>query len=355
MDLPRFEHLAWIRDHEDEDLAHLDWSSVLPVDPADLSTDPPELSAGQPGGLDDDRRLRAMLAQRYDVPRDHVLVTLGATEALVLTGLAVLDDDRRALVERPAYRPLVELPRLAGARIDRFDRRFEDGFRVPVDDLAARLDDVDLVVLTNLHNPTGVGIGEDALDRLMEAAADAGAHVLVDEVYRRSAFGRTAVPAAGHRTGISVDSLTKFFGYGNVRVGWTVGPPDVVERARRAKDLLNPEMVPQGLRVAEWVLEHEAELTRHAKARLDGNRELVETWIDQHDVAWVPPAGGNVCAPAIPDGWDDDVAFAKRALEEDVCVVPGTYLELPGHVRVGYGVHRPMLEEGLKRLSGLYG
>lgn len=348
MDAPVFDHLARIEAQMDRDVAHLDWSSLPPADPADLAVDGPGLSPDDPGDVD---ALRARLAERHDVPPDRVLVTLGATEAVHLAIQSAVDAGETVLVESPTYQPLRDLPTLAGADVERFERSAEDGFRIPVDDVLAGVEaGARLVVLANLHNPTGVGLADDDLAAVAEATRDLGAWVLVDEVYRRSALGRTAGPASRFEGGIVADSLTKFFGYGNLRTGWLVGPPGLVARARRRKKMQNPGRVGPGTTVAAWCLEHEAELTRHAKARLDRNRALVETWVGTHDVDWVPPDGGNVCAPRVGG---DDVAFADRALEAGVAVVPGSAFELPGHVRIAFGIETPMLEDGLKGLSGL--
>lgn len=376
MDLPSFDHSDWIaRFEERDDILHLDWSSVAPAAPSELSVDPPDLSAQMPHSIHGDEGLRARLADRYGVDADQVLLTLGATEALHVAVLASLEEGDRVAVERPAYLPLRFFPELHGADVVRLERHFDEGFAFPLEQALAALDDgCRLVVLANLHNPTGAGIAESGLEELCEAADEAGAHVLVDEVFRRSAFGRTAGPACRHPAGVTVDSLTKFFGYGPVRFGWLVGPTDLIARARHAKDLLNLPVTPQGQAVASWVLDHEAELTRHAKGRIDDNRALVEAWVAEHAdrVDWVAPNNGNIAAPRIlaaddgadggsdgPDGPGapvDDVAFATRAVEQaSVSVVPGSTLELPGHVRIGWGVGGDEVAEGLKRLSSVLG
>lgn len=372
MDLPAFDHSDWIARYEErDDVLHLDWSSVAPADPSELSVDPPDLSPQMPHSIHGDEGLRARLADRYGVDADRVLLTLGATEALHVAVLAAVEAGDRVAVERPAYLPLSFFPALHGADVVRFERRFEEGFAFPLEEARVALaDGCRLLVLANLHNPTGAGIAEADLRELCEAAADAGAHVLVDEVFRRSAFGRTAGPACRHPAGVTVDSLTKFFGYGPLRLGWLVGPTDLVARARHAKDLLNLPVTPQGQAVASWILDNEAELTRHAKERIDDNRALVEAWVAEHAdrVDWVAPNNGNIAAPRIlatdgaeegsdgPGGPVDDVVFATRAVEEaQVSVVPGSTLELPGHVRIGWGVGGDEVAEGLKRLSSVLG
>lgn len=347
MPLPTFDHLDWIASHADRDIAHLDWSSLPPADPDEIGVDPPDIGHQATAETVD---LKTRIAETHDVSEGEVLVTLGATEAVVCA-VAALADEGPVAVEEPTYQPLRDVPAMLGADVQRFPRPADDGFAVDVDAVQARLEaGCELVVLANLHNPTGVGIEDEDLAAVCQAAADHDAWVLVDEVYRRSALGATAGPACRYARGLVADSLTKFFGYGQQRVGWLIGDADVVEQARRAKQLLNPGQTGPGAHVAAWCLDHEDDLTRHAAKRLEANRAIVEDWIDRHNVDWVPPDGGNVCAPRIGG---DDVAFARRAVEAGVAVVPGSYFEMPGYVRVAFGVEQAMLKDGLERLGEL--
>lgn len=344
MDAPAFDHWAWIADHEDRDAVHLDWSSLPAVDPGDR----PEPAPDDPGDHD---ALVAAISSAYDVDREQVLATTGATEAVDLAVRATVADGGRVAVEHPAYQPLVWIPRLAGGEVVRFRRRSGTGYALPVDHILDLLEGgLDLVVLTNLHNPTGAGVDDDALRALAGAADDHDAQLLVDEVFRRSALGATADHAARFEAGVAADSLTKSFGYGTLRTGWMVGPPDVVDRARAWKEMVNPGIAGPGRTVAAWCLANEDEIMAEHRDRIERNRKRLDAWVDEHDLDWSAPEAGNVCTVEVGD---DDVAFAERAVDAGVVVVPGSFIEMPGHVRIAYGMATDELERGLERLGSV--
>jgi aspartate/methionine/tyrosine aminotransferase len=118
------------------------------------------------------------------------------------------------VVERPAYDPLLGALQLLGARIIRFERRWEDRWQVDPDRVRAKLSPrTKLVVITSPHNPTGVLVAPEVIDRIAANAAGVGAHLLVDEVYLDSVYGDRPSPAATrHETAISTNSLTKSYG-----------------------------------------------------------------------------------------------------------------------------------------------
>lgn len=344
MDAPAFDHWAWIADHADRDAVHLDWSSLPVVELGDR----PEPAPDDPG---DHEAVVSTLCSTHDVDPEEVLMTAGATEAVDLAVHATVADGGRVAVEQPGYQPLVEIPRLAGGEVVRFRRRPESGYALPVDRIVERVEEgLDLVVCTNLHNPTGAGVADEALRAVAEAAADRDAHLLVDEVFRRSAFGRTAGHAARLEAGIAADSLTKSFGYGTLRTGWMVGPSDVVDRARAWKEMVNPGVAGPGRTVAAWCLEHADELMGAHRDRLVLNRRRLAAWVETHDLDWVAPDAGNVCAVEVGG---DDVALAERAVEAGVVVLPGSLIEMPGHVRIAYGRATDDLETGLDRLASV--
>ena len=104
------------------------------------------------------------------------------------------------------YDPLLAVPRLLGARLVRFERRFDDGFRVDPARVAAAITPATrLIVLTSLHNPAGSLIDVETLREIGRIAERHGAHVLVDEVYLDAA-GRRDLPAGGDPgAGVHVD------------------------------------------------------------------------------------------------------------------------------------------------------
>jgi len=119
---------------------------------------------------------------------------------------ALLNRGDRVVIERPGYEPFAACARMAGAEIHRWERRFGRGYGLDRDAFAAAVPDgTKLVMLTNLHNPSGAFLEREEVRTLAEIAGRKGAAVFVDEIYldacepanRRTAFGAAGGISAG--------------------------------------------------------------------------------------------------------------------------------------------------------------
>jgi aspartate/methionine/tyrosine aminotransferase len=294
------------------------------------------------------------IAGRFEVAVDRVSLATGASGANFLVGGALLRPGDEVLVERPVYDPLLGIPRFLGADIRRFDRVFEDGFQVDPERVAAAITPkTRLIMITNLHNPTGALTTTDRMAAVGEVAEKVGARVLVDEVYLESVPGEKQTPAAClSPTFISTCSLTKAYGLSGLRAGWILAPTEVVERIRRVRDLVDGVGVFPSELLALIAFQNLPALRRRARSILDPNFELLHDFMGTRpDLEWVQPGGGSVGFPRIR-GVEDVSSFVKALRERyDTGVVPGYFFEAPGHFRVALGGKTEILEGGLERLG----
>ncbi|MFC1791907.1 aminotransferase class I/II-fold pyridoxal phosphate-dependent enzyme, partial [Gemmatimonadota bacterium] len=124
------------------------------------------------------------IGKKYQVTTDQISVATGASGANFLACGALLRAGDEVVVERPTYDPLLGIPRFLGAQVRRFDRVFEEGFVVDPQRVAAVVTPrTRLIILSNLHNPTGALTSAETLGAVGEIADGVGARVLVDEVY----------------------------------------------------------------------------------------------------------------------------------------------------------------------------
>ncbi|MFM9107098.1 MAG: aminotransferase class I/II-fold pyridoxal phosphate-dependent enzyme, partial [Chloroflexota bacterium] len=137
-------------------------------------------------GMESARRAVAQDGDGLDA--GDVLLTVGAAGALFLVATALLEPGDRLVVALPNYASNLETPRAIGAEIVPLGLRFEDGWRVDIERLAALVTPgTKLVSLTTPHNPTGTELGADELRAIAAIAERAGAWLLVDETYRELA------------------------------------------------------------------------------------------------------------------------------------------------------------------------
>lgn len=293
------------------------------------------------------------LAARYGVDTKNVATAIGTSMANYLAMSAVLEPGDEVIIEQPAYDPMVEAARYLGALIKRIPRRREHGWQVQVDELEKMVSGkTRLIVLTNLHNPTGVLLDEDTLRAIGEVAKRVGAFVLVDEVYLELLFDRplrSAFHLGEHF--IVTSSLTKAYGLSGLRCGWILAAPELVQRMWRHNDLFGniPAHITDLLSVI--ALDHLSAIRERAKKLLERNWKLLDAFLAEHsELDVVRPPGGTILF-AKARGGDGD-ALAKRLREEyETSVVPGRFFETPDRIRIGICCDNEEVEEGLHRVS----
>jgi aspartate/methionine/tyrosine aminotransferase len=294
------------------------------------------------------------IANRYGVPAGMVVTAQGTSGANFLAFAALVKAGDDVLVERPGYDPLMGPSALLGANVTRFDRRFEDGYRLDPDAVrAAMTQRTRLIVITNAHNPTGVLASDADLDAVGRIAERHGALVLVDEVYLDTAAGGAGRPAAARSpVFVSTNSLTKSYGLAGLRCGWAVARPDVAESIRRARDIVDGTGAFPAERLSLLAFSLLDPLAARARLLLDRNGTTVRAFLESRpELEYVQPGAGTVVFPRIRGGDDAGPFVARLAREFETDVVPGRFFQAPAHFRVGYGGRPEILAEGLAQLG----
>jgi aspartate/methionine/tyrosine aminotransferase len=309
----------------------------------DIELNGPSLYGYQP--------LQKALADKSRVAPDCVVAAIGTSLANHLAMAVVVERGDEVLIEYPAYEPLVSLARYLGCEVKRFRREAESEFRIDTDEVRRQVTPrTRLIVITNLHNPSGTLIEEQTLRELGEIARSVRAKVLVDEVYLEMLYlgneanssprpdersetsvkpvdpsrealatsngGVLPVPYA-FKLGaefITTTSLTKAYGLSGLRCGWILAEPELAKKMWRLNDLFGN------------IAAHPAErLSVVALQRLDRIADRAGTLLASH-----------------------------RSLlghKYETTVVPGRFFEMPDYFRIGIGCDTEMLESGLSRLG----
>jgi hypothetical protein len=297
--------------------------------------------------------LISRIGGRYRVAKQSIVTAAGTTFANHLALAALINPGDEVLFESPAYEPMLATTRYLGADVKRFTRRFEDGFAASPEEVEKCVTPrTRLIVLTNLHNPSGVLIDDATLKQIGELARRVGARVLVDEVYIETLF--EAAPRTAFHLGnefVITSSLTKAFGLSGLRCGWIFAEPELAQRMWLLNDLFAATPVHAGERLSVVALDQIGELAERAQAMLDHNRRLLNEFLDtREDLETVRAEFGTVMFPRVRNG---DAGQVVRLLREkyETSVVPGRFFELPAHFRVGIAVASDVLEQGLGRLG----
>jgi aspartate/methionine/tyrosine aminotransferase len=323
---------------------------------ADLNLDlgSVELNGVHPYGW---KPLIEAIAGRYGADPESVVPTIGTSQAIFLVGAALLSAGDGVYIEKPAYEPLLDVSRALGANVRRFERRFERKFGIDLEEFETGFPEgTKLVLLTNLHNPSGVRLESGKIRALAEAAARRGAMLCIDEVYLELAAGEGPKTAFGSADNIIViSSLTKAFGLAGLRCGWIMAPPRIVPAIRRVVDHLYVEHVFAAEQLAARAFSRLDGLMTKSRIWTDKNKAIVRAFMEgEPRLKWVEPDGGVVAFPRVV-GRDEETAGGDRLARElretkDTSIVPGSFFEDARHFRLGFGLEAGLLRLGLANI-----
>jgi len=354
---PPIDYLEWIAGRPEAALYDLGSSDLRGDREFEPVAVPPSLAdlPDPPAGVS----VETLVATEYGVHPEQVLVTAGASQANVIAAATAIEDCEAptVLVEKPGYEPLVRTPQGLGATVERFLR--PDAHELDVDRAAnAMTGETCLVTVTNRHNPSGRLTDRETLAELAARAGEHDARLLVDEVYapyvadddrRDGAFGGPT--AAGVENAVVTGSLTKFFGLGDLRLGWLVADREFVEAARRVAFHL-PSVAGTSRALAMRALYGAEALAERKRDLLAANARLLAEFVEASPaVSGTVPSGSSFAflGHELVDG--DELVTA--AGDEGVLVVPGRFFGDPQRVRVSLGHAPEEMETALATLAAV--
>lgn len=297
------------------------------------------------------------LARRYGVAADRVLCATGATGALALIYRALVAPGESVLVETPCFDLFHTIAQASGIGVDQFTRR-GDTFAIDPDEVAARITPkTRLIVLSNLHNPSGMAVDQDTLLAIARIAEQRGIHVVVDEVYaayvdadQRPASAVSLSPAV-----IGIDSLTKCYGLSTLRCGWIVADEAPMRRIRALAEETEFGVSNLAHATAALILERPEPFDSYRDEIMRRARPIIESyhahWRDEGLVTGELPRFGCIAFPRLA-GIDDTIAFSEWLADRcGVIVAPGEYFGASGHIRIGFARAPADVDYGLQALT----
>lgn len=295
------------------------------------------------------------IAQRYRVPQASVVSATGTSMANYLALAATTEPGDEILVEHPTYEPIVSAAHYLGLRVAYFQRPAENNFAIDLADLAQRIaPQTRVVVITNLHNPTGALCPEATLREIAAVARKAGAFVIVDEVYREMLFEsrpQTAFHIDPERF-IITNSLTKAYGLSGLRCGWLLAAPALAERMWHINDLHGATFPHPTELLGKIAFEKLAHISAKIKTRLDNNRRLLHDCLAAHTglLEYFWPEYGTMVFPRLLKGRVEDLCDLLRR-DFETSVVPGRFFDAPDRMRIGVGFSTEGVHDALQQLS----
>jgi aspartate/methionine/tyrosine aminotransferase len=309
------------------------------------------------GAIEGSERLRNNIASMYAHQKpENVTITHGAIGANALVYATLVEPGDRVISVLPTYQQHYSIPESLGADVHIHKLREENAFLPDLDAIERLItSNTKLIALTNPNNPTGSVMDRAMMQRVADMAARVGAYVLCDEVYRGVDQGGDALTVSMadlYERGISTGSMSKAFSLAGLRLGWIVGPRDLIHAVSIHRDYNTISVGMLDDHFASIALEHRDAILKRNRAIVRENLAILDRWVaEEPAISYVKPKGGTVALLK----YDFDMPsrdFCVRLLEaEGVMFTPGSALDMEGYVRIGYANNRAVLEEGLPRVS----
>jgi aminotransferase len=308
------------------------------------------------------KALSAHLEHLYGVcydPKTEIVITVGGSEALNLSAIALLNPNDEVIIPTPCFVTYQAAVLMAGGKDVEVPCYFENNFDVEPEDIRKAITPYTKAILLGFpNNPTGAVASREHLLKVAEMAEENDLIVLSDEIYDRLVYGVDHVcfptlPNMQKRT-ILLGGFSKDYAMTGWRIGYACGPADLIAgliRVHQYMVMSAPTMSQYAALEALIKGEEHVELMRK---EYDRRRRLIVDGLNRIGLPTFEPKGAFYAFPKISVTGLDDETFSMRLLnEEHVAAVPGNSFGMggDGYIRCSYATSYEKIEEALKRME----
>jgi aspartate/methionine/tyrosine aminotransferase len=326
------------------------------------------------GGLPELRQAIAAKTARdsgYDVGADQVLVTNGGKQAVYEAFATLLDPGDEVLLPTPYWTTYPEAIRLAGGTPVQVLADETSGYRVGIGQLeAARTERTKALLFCSPSNPTGAVYPPDELRTIGRWAYEHRLWVLTDEIYEHLTYGDTVsasmpveVPELAD-TCVVLNGVAKTYAMTGWRVGWMIGPRDVVRAATNLQSHATSNVANVSQRAALAAVSGDLSAVAEMRTAFDRRRHTIVSMLNEIDGVVCPePQGAFYVYPSVKGVLGRRIAghtpttsaaLAELILDQvEVAVVPGEAFGPSGYLRLSYALGDDDLAEGVTRIQRL--
>jgi len=309
----------------------------------------------------------------WAVPASQVIVTNGGKQAVYQAFQVLLDPGDEVLLPAPYWTTYPEAIQLAdGVPVEVFAGS-DQGYKVTVDQLeAARTERTKVLLFVSPSNPTGAVYSPAETKAIGEWAESHGLWIIADEIYQNLVYEGAraqsiveAVPALTERT-ILVNGVAKSYAMTGWRLGWMVGPADVMKGAANLQSHLTSNVNNVAQRGAIAALNGPQEPIDQMRLAFDRRRKLIVSELNKVPGFHCPtPEGAFYAYVDVTAALGREIAgvtpttsleLADLILSEaEVAAVPGEAFGPSGYLRFSYALGDDALVEGIQRIQRLLG
>jgi len=346
------------------------------VDAAEAACRDPKMHKYSPtAGLPELRSAIAAKTHRdsgLEVTASQVLVTNGGKQAIANAFAVLCDPGDEVLVLAPYWTTYPESIALAGGVPVVISTDVSSGFRVTVEQLEAALTPRTKVLLfVSPSNPTGAVYPRPEIEAIGQWAVANGLWVITDEIYEHLVYGDAehhSMPVVVPElvdTCIVVNGVAKTYAMTGWRVGWMIGPTDIVVAATNLQSHETSNVANVSQRAALTAVSGDLSAVAEMRAAFDRRRQTIHRMLNEIEgVTCIEPEGAFYVFPSVEGLYGREIGgrrisssaeLAEVAIEEaKVAVVPGEAFGAPGYFRMSYALGDEDIVEGVTRLAKLF-
>lgn len=274
--------------------------------------------------------LNQYLAKEYQTNSNKFLITTGVTFGNYLVFTKFVEKVDKFLIEQPAYQPLYYTPKSLPIKIERIKRREKDNYSINREELKEKLDEKSLIVLSNRHNPSGRLLSSEEIKELSEIASQNDSFLLVDEVYSqytvKDNFHKTAFAsptAIDYENTLITNSLSKFFGMGDLKIGWVGADEEIIEELEKIYSHFFTVSSPSK-KLAKEVFENKEKVLNNASNLFKKNSSLLQNFVQSRKDLKGKVYGTNSFA-FLRKKEINGKRLAKKCLKDNLLIMPGQF------------------------------
>ncbi len=313
------------------------------------------LSAGLP-------ELRELALKKFNAPKGHeIIVTAGAIEALSAVFLSLCQPGDEVIGFSPYYAPYKSIIEITGAKYIADTLEEENNWHPNLDSFEKKITSkTKIIFICTPHNPTSVVFSRSELDHIGELAVKHNLIIVSDDVYKNflydnhDKYSLLDNPAYSSRL-ITIESFSKDFSLSGWRVGFLLGPVNLLEKIYGVHDnLINcAPVVSQYAALA--ALAHDEEILQKVLPEYAKRRELMNQELEklQDYLDFVKPEGSYYVFPKIKGLENSEDFCFDMVREAKVATVPGSAFGSggEGHVRLCFGRSEEDIKDGMQRFG----
>jgi aspartate/methionine/tyrosine aminotransferase len=303
-------------------------------------------------------RISRHYRERYavDVEPGRIVLTCGASPALVLALTSAFEPGDRVALARPGYVAYRNSLRAFHMEEVELECSVADRYQISAAAIAALDPPPRGVIVASPANPTGTIITPAELAAIASVCAERCIRIVSDEIYHGLSYGEPAQTLLRYAPdALVINSFSKYFSMAGWRLGWLVAPPDLLEEARKRMGnlFLTPPSLSQHAALAAF--DCTPELNGHVETYRRNRSLLLEALpaLGLNEIA--PPDGAFYIYASVAHLTNDSPAFCTRMLTETgIAAAPGVDFDpARGHrfIRFSFALSTALIEEAIERLG----